>query len=60
VLVTSISVPVGWDWNELNDKLREKGVWFSGNMLDLKNKVFRIGHMGTQCDKQSVKGININ
>lgn len=53
--VTCICVPEGWEWNDLNYALRQRGVQFSGNMADLKNKVFRIGHMGTQCDKQKVK-----
>jgi aspartate aminotransferase-like enzyme len=52
--VTAILVPDEWAWDDLNTALREKGVMFAGNMADLKNKVFRIGHMGAQCDKTKV------
>lgn len=53
--VTAVYVPDGWTWKDLDAKLREKGVVFGGSYGELKNKIFRIGHMGTQADMELVK-----
>jgi len=48
--VTAVYVPSGWSWKELDGELRERGVVFGGSYGILKDKVFRIGHMGSQAD----------
>lgn len=53
--VTAIKVPKNISWEKLNKKLRDNGVIFGGNYGTLQNKVFRIGHMGTQADMILVK-----
>lgn len=52
--VTAVRVPKDVEWKTLDKKLREKGVCFGGSYGVLENKVFRIGHMGSQCDKKLV------
>jgi len=48
--VTAIYVPNGWSWKTLDGKLRERGVVFGGSYGILKDRVFRVGHMGSQAD----------
>lgn len=58
--VTAIKVPSHIEWKELNLKLQEQGIFFGRNYGPLENKVFRIGHMGTQANMDNVKkSINI-
>lgn len=45
-IVTAVKLPEKVSWNELNVKLREKGVLFSSGKGE--SQVFRIGHMGIQ------------
>ena len=53
--MTAVKVPEGWTWEKLDGKLREKGVYFVGSYGKLKGQVFRIGHMGSQCDLELVR-----
>jgi len=48
--VTVVVIPDGWTWIELDKALRKRGVQFGGSYGNLSGKVFRIGHMGSQCD----------
>ena len=49
--VTAVTVPQGVSWQEFDAKLRREGLVVAGSYGPLTNKVFRIGHMGTQADK---------
>jgi aspartate aminotransferase-like enzyme len=53
--VTSVNVPSGITWTDLDARLRQEGLVVAGNYGPLAGKVFRIGHMGTQADMQLVK-----
>lgn len=52
--VTAVQVPDGWNWPDLDAELRKHGVIFGGSYGLLKNRVFRIGHMGTQANLELV------
>jgi len=52
--VTAINVPEHIDWNILNKQLKEKGLILGGNYGPLAQKVFRIGHMGSQAHKDNI------
>lgn len=52
--LTAVKVPDHIEWKVLDKKLRSKGVCFGGSYGELENKVFRIGHMGSQCDKKLI------
>jgi aspartate aminotransferase-like enzyme len=54
--VTTVVVPSDWSWAELNAPLRKRGVCFAGSYGKLENKVFRIGHMGSQANLDLVRG----
>ncbi len=54
--VTAIKVPLGWSWEQLDERLREEGMAVGGSYGKLAGKVFRIGHMGSQADMELVKG----
>lgn len=48
--VTTVLIPEGVQWSDLNIKLQEKHhVLLAGAFGFLKDKVFRIGHMGENC-----------
>ncbi|MHB1006858.1 MAG: pyridoxal-phosphate-dependent aminotransferase family protein [Chloroflexota bacterium] len=49
--VTAVNVPPGMTWEELDGRLRRRGVAVGGNYGPLAGKVFRLGHMGTQADE---------
>lgn len=53
--VTAVKVPSIISWTELDRRLRERGVVVGGNYGPLADKVFRIGHMGTQADDDLVE-----
>ena len=53
--VTAVKVPPIISWAELDRRLREHGVVLGGNYGPLADKVFRIGHMGTQADDDLVE-----
>jgi aspartate aminotransferase-like enzyme len=48
--VTAVNVPHGITWQEFNAKLRQRGLVVAGSYGPLTDKVFRLGHMGTQAD----------
>jgi aspartate aminotransferase-like enzyme len=48
--VTAAHVPEGWQWPMLNDALRAEGVGMGGSYGQLKDVVFRVGHMGNQAN----------
>jgi aspartate aminotransferase-like enzyme len=52
--VTAVNVPQGLSWPEFDVKLRREGLVVAGSYGPLTNKVFRLGHMGTQADKDLV------
>ncbi|KAF8980376.1 hypothetical protein BGZ46_004303 [Entomortierella lignicola] len=52
--VTAVRVPANTTWEELDKKLRKKGVVFGGSFGQTANALFRIGHMGTQADIETV------
>ncbi len=53
--VTAAHVPEGWTWQELDQALRAKGMVVGGSYGPLADKVFRIGHMGSQADYDLVR-----
>ena len=58
--VTAFYVPEKYTWPELDAKLRDYGLVVGGNYGSLAGKVFRIGHMGSQADKNLLEeGMNI-
>jgi len=50
--VTALYVPDGMTWQELDGRLREHGMVVGGSLGPLDGKVFRIGHMGAQADRE--------
>ena len=58
--VTAFRVPEPFGWDELSQRLRERGMGVGGSLGPLANQVFRIGHMGTQADMALVdKGMDV-
>ena len=58
--VTAAKVPAGWTWPDLDQALRQRGMVIGGSYGPLADKVFRIGHMGSQAKQELVeKGMNI-
>jgi len=53
--VTAAKVPRGFSWKSWDNRLREKGLVTAGSYGPLAEKVFRLGHMGTQADKELVE-----
>ena len=52
--VTAVKVPPGISWKEFDSRLRQHGLVVGGNYGPLADKVFRLGHMGTQADWELV------
>jgi aspartate aminotransferase-like enzyme len=52
--VTAVKVPQGVTWQEFDARLRREGLVVAGSYGPLADKVFRLGHMGTQADKNLV------
>ena len=52
--ITAIKVPEQISWAELDKRMRHYGLVAGGNYGVLANKVFRLGHMGTQANKALV------
>lgn len=48
--VSAFYIPEKFTWPEFNNALRERGLAVGGNYGSLANKVFRVGHMGSQAD----------
>ena len=58
--VTAAYVPEGWTWEQLDKALRGRGMVVGGSYGILADKVFRIGHMGSQATTALVeKGMNV-
>ncbi len=53
--VTAAYVPDGWTWEALDHALRAEGMAVGGNYGKLAGKVLRIGHMGSQADRELVE-----
>jgi aspartate aminotransferase-like enzyme len=53
--VTAARVPPAWRWSDLDSALREQGMAVGGSYGPLTDKVFRIGHMGSQADHELVR-----
>ncbi len=49
--VTAVYLPEGINWAKMHTEIKENGVFLGGSLGKLENKIFRIGHMGTQADK---------
>jgi len=52
--VTAVNVPDGITWQEFDAKLRRQGLVVAGSYGPLTDKIFRLGHMGTQADMDLV------
>ena len=52
--ITAVNVPQGISWPEFDAGLRRQGLVVAGSYGPLANKVFRLGHMGTQADTDLV------
>lgn len=48
--VTAAKIPDGYTWESWDRRLRQDGLVVAGSYGPLADKVFRIGHMGTQAD----------
>ncbi|CAI5714384.1 unnamed protein product [Peronospora farinosa] len=58
--VTAIELPEGTDWDALQEELRAQKLLVGGSYGPLKGRVLRLGHMGTQANKEVVaKAIQI-
>ncbi len=53
--VTAAKVPVKYGWETWDRRLRAQGLVVAGSYGPLTDKVFRIGHMGTQADMELVR-----
>ncbi len=53
--VTAVRVPQEVGWEELDRRLRARGVVFAGSLERLAGVVFRIGHMGSQAQLDLVR-----
>ncbi len=52
--VTAVCVPQNAVWKEKQEAMAQKGLFLGGSLAALENKVFRIGHMGSQANKEYV------
>jgi aspartate aminotransferase-like enzyme len=52
--VTAVNVPPAISWLEFDGQLRRQGLVVAGSYGPLTDKVFRLGHMGTQADRELV------
>ncbi len=58
--VTAAQIPEGWSWSDLDRALRGRGMVVGGSYGPLADKVFRIGHMGSQANRDLVeRGLDI-
>ena len=53
--VTACCIPDGWTSGNWRKALAAKGLFVGGSLGPLKDKVFRLGHMGTQADPEAVR-----
>ena len=54
-MVTAALVPNGFTWPEWRQALRNRGLIVAGSFGPMANKVFRLGHMGTQANMALVR-----
>lgn len=52
--VTAVNIPEKTTWKQLDQAFRKKGLVAAGSYGPLDGKIFRLGHMGTQADKELV------
>ena len=58
--VTAASIPEGFTWETWDRRLRQSGLVVAGSYGPLAEKVFRLGHMGTQADMDWMeKALNV-
>lgn len=58
--VSAFYIPKGLTWKELDAACRARGMVLGGNYGCLADKVFRVGHMGSQADEALVtRGMDI-
>ena len=58
--VTALRVPEGLPWDELDRRLRARGMAVGGSWEKLAGRVFRIGHMGNQARAELVaRGMDV-
>ena len=48
--VTAVNIPPNYTWPDFNSALRKHGLVVGGSLGPMENKVFRLGHMGSQAD----------
>ncbi len=48
--VTAVHVPSNHTWPDFDARLRKHGLVVGGSLGPMENKVFRLGHMGSQAD----------
>ncbi len=53
--VTAAMLPIGVTFPEWKEKLAQRGLYIGGSFGPMADKVFRIGHMGSQANLQKVK-----
>ena len=53
--VTCARLPAGWSWSDFNSALRRHGMLVGGNYGPLAGQAFRIGHMGSQANRELVE-----
>ncbi|HJO95022.1 MAG TPA: alanine--glyoxylate aminotransferase family protein [Victivallales bacterium] len=53
--VTAVKMPEGINFKTLFDNLKAEGVLIGGGFDFLKDKIFRIGHMGENCDLEKFR-----
>ena len=52
--VTAAKIPADYTWETWDQRLREGGLVVAGSYGPLAEKVFRLGHMGVQADRELV------
>ncbi len=53
--VSAIKIPDGRTWPDWRDGLQARGLTVGGSFGPMAGKVFRLGHMGSQADKEMMK-----
>jgi aspartate aminotransferase-like enzyme len=53
--VTAVKVPQGTPWRDLNARFRKQGLAVGGSYGPLAERVFRLGHMGSQANLDLVE-----
>jgi aspartate aminotransferase-like enzyme len=53
--VTAVNIPAGIKWSDLDQRFRNHGLVVGGSYGPMAEKVFRLGHMGSQANKELVE-----